>query len=49
MPDVITELESLVEEMKIREIAKRSIFSIPMHLAEGFTIGIKGSVRSLVF
>ncbi|KAF8520514.1 Ku DNA-binding complex Ku70 subunit [Gautieria morchelliformis] len=42
MPDVITELDSLVQEMKIREMAKRSIFSIPMHLADGFTIGVKG-------
>jgi ATP-dependent DNA helicase 2 subunit 1 len=42
MPDVITELDSLVQEMKIREMAKRSVFSIPMQLAEGFTIGIKG-------
>jgi len=42
MPDVITELDSLVQEMKIREIAKRSLFSIPMRLAEGFVIGVKG-------
>ena len=42
MPDVITELDSLVQEMKIREMAKRAVFSIPMHLAEGFTIGVKG-------
>ncbi|KAF8573937.1 SPOC domain-like protein [Ramaria rubella] len=42
MPDVITELDSLVQEMKIREMAKRSIFSIPMHIADGFSIGVKG-------
>jgi ATP-dependent DNA helicase 2 subunit 1 len=46
VPDVITELDSLVQEMKIREMAKRSIFSIPMQLAEGFTIGVKGSAQS---
>jgi ATP-dependent DNA helicase 2 subunit 1 len=45
MPDVITELDALLQEMKIRELAKRSIFSIPMRLAEGFTIGVKGSVQ----
>ena len=46
MPDVIKELDSLVQEMKIREMPKRSIFSIPFHLAEGFTIGVKGSALS---
>ncbi|KIJ51081.1 hypothetical protein M422DRAFT_158695 [Sphaerobolus stellatus SS14] len=42
MPDIITELDSLVQEMRIREIPKRSLFSIPFQLAEGFTIGVKG-------
>jgi len=30
--------------MRIKEIPKRTLFSIPFHLAGGFTIGVKGYV-----
>lgn len=41
-PDIITELESLIQEMKIRELPKRAVFSVPFHLANDLTIGVKG-------
>lgn len=40
----ITRIEELLQQMRIKEIPKRSLFSIPFHLAEGFTIGVKGYV-----
>ena len=40
----ITRIEELLEQMRIKEVPKRSLFSIPLHLAEGFTIGVKGYV-----
>lgn len=43
----ITRVEELLEQMRIREIPKRALFSIPFHLAEGFTIGVKGYVQFL--
>jgi len=38
----ITRIEELLEQMRIKEVPKRTLFSIPFHLAEGFTIGVKG-------
>lgn len=38
----ISRIEDLLSQMRIREVPKRSLFSIPFHLADGFTIGIKG-------
>ncbi|KAF9650204.1 Ku DNA-binding complex, Ku70 subunit [Thelephora ganbajun] len=38
----ITRIEELLEQMRVKEVPKRSLFSIPFHLAEGFTIGVKG-------
>ncbi|KAF9790330.1 SPOC like C-terminal domain-containing protein, partial [Thelephora terrestris] len=38
----ITRVEELLEQMRIKEVPKRTLFSIPLHLAEGFTIGVKG-------
>ena len=38
----ITKIEELLEQMRIREVPKRTLFSIPFHLAEGFTISVKG-------
>ncbi|KAF8638964.1 hypothetical protein AX17_001825 [Amanita inopinata Kibby_2008] len=35
-------MEDLLAQMRIHEIPKRALFSIPFHLADGFTIGIKG-------
>jgi hypothetical protein len=43
----ITRIEELLEQMRIKEIPKRTFFSIPFHLAEGFTIGVKGYVLFL--
>lgn len=40
----ITKIEELLQQMRIKEIPKRSLFSIPFHLAEGFTVGVKGCV-----
>ncbi|KAF8631983.1 hypothetical protein AX15_002093 [Amanita polypyramis BW_CC] len=38
----ITKIEDLLSQMRFHEVPKRSLFSIPFHIAEGFTIGIKG-------
>jgi len=40
--DISTGFSQLLEEMKIREIPKRSLFNIPLILGEGFVIGVKG-------
>jgi len=42
IPDVIQGFDRLLEDIKIRETPKRSLFSIPFILGDGFTIGIKG-------
>lgn len=33
--------------MRIKEVPKRTLFSIPFHLSRGFTIGVKGYVLLL--
>ncbi|KAF8193327.1 SPOC like C-terminal domain-containing protein [Pholiota molesta] len=38
----ISRIDDLLEQMRFREVPKRALFSIPFHLANGFTIGIKG-------
>lgn len=38
----ITRIGELLEQMRFKEVPKRALFSIPFHLAEGFTIGVKG-------
>lgn len=43
----ITRIEELLEQMRIKEVPKRTLFSIPFHLAEGFTIGVGGYVLFL--
>ena len=40
----IAKIEELLEQMRIKEVPKRTLFSIPFHLAGGFTIGVKGYV-----
>ena len=40
----ITRVEDLLQQMRFREMPKRALFSIPFELAEGFVIGVKGSV-----
>ena len=40
----IVKIEELLEQMRIKEVPKRTLFSIPFHLAGGFTIGVKGYV-----
>ncbi|EAU85129.2 Ku70 [Coprinopsis cinerea okayama7 len=38
----IARIEDLLEQMRIHESPKRTLFSVPFHLGEGFTIGVKG-------
>lgn len=47
-PISITRIGELLEQMKIKEVPKRTLFSVPFHLAEGFTIGVKGYVLFLL-
>jgi len=44
----ITRIEELLEQMRIKEVPKHTLFSIPFHLAEGFTFGVKGYVLLLL-
>lgn len=43
----ISRIEDLLSQMRFHEVPKRSLFSIPFKLANGFTIGIKGLVKGL--
>lgn len=45
--DVCEGFEQVIAEMRIREMPKRAMWSIPMEVADGLTIGIKGSAKSL--
>lgn len=38
----ITKVDELLAQMKIREIPKRALFSVPFELAKDFVIGLKG-------
>ncbi len=38
----ISRVEDLLSQMRIHEVPKRTLFSVPLQLAEGFTIGVKG-------
>jgi ATP-dependent DNA helicase 2 subunit 1 len=38
----ITRIDDLLAQMRFREAPKRALFSLPLRLAEGLTIGIKG-------
>ncbi|TFK24811.1 Ku DNA-binding complex, Ku70 subunit [Coprinopsis marcescibilis] len=38
----ISRIEDLLAQMRFHESPKRALFSVPLHLAEGFTIGVKG-------
>ncbi|PCH42686.1 ku70-like protein [Wolfiporia cocos MD-104 SS10] len=44
LPDYmsITRIDELLSEMRFHEVPKRALFSVPMQLAEGFVIGVKG-------
>lgn len=42
----ITRIEDLLAQMRFHEVPKRSQFSIPFELANGFVIGIRGFVIS---
>jgi len=46
LPDSIsiTRMDDLLEQMRFHEQPKRALFSIPLELGKGFTIGVKGSV-----
>ena len=45
----ITKIEDMLAQMRFHEVPKRSLFSIPFHIADGFTIGIKGYVEDVIF
>lgn len=45
----ITKIEDMLAQMRFHEVPKRAIFSIPFHIADGFTIGIKGYVTTSSF
>ncbi|PFH46457.1 hypothetical protein AMATHDRAFT_77665 [Amanita thiersii Skay4041] len=38
----ISRIEDLLAQMRFHEVPKRALFSIPFHLSDGLTIGIKG-------
>jgi ATP-dependent DNA helicase 2 subunit 1 len=38
----ISRVEDLLNQMRIHEIPKRALFSIPFQLADGLSIGVKG-------
>lgn len=38
----ISRVEDLLSQMRIHEVPKRTLFNVPLQLAEGFTIGVKG-------
>jgi hypothetical protein len=40
----ITRIDDLLSQMRFHEAPKRSLFSFPLKLAEGFAIGVKGYV-----
>lgn len=40
--DVCEGFEQVIAEMRIREMPKRVMWSIPMEIADGLTIGVKG-------
>lgn len=42
IPDPITGFDELKEEMRIRESVKRALFSVPLQLGDGLSIGVKG-------
>lgn len=47
LPDSISvsRIDDLLAQLRFREMPKRSLFSIPFELAEGFVIGVKGCVK----
>ena len=45
----ITKIEDMLAQMRFHEVPKRSLFSIPLHIADGLTIGIKGYVEDVIF
>jgi ATP-dependent DNA helicase 2 subunit 1 len=44
--DVCEGFEQVIAEMRIREMPKRAMWSVPMEVADGLTIGVKGSAKS---
>ena len=38
----ISRIDDLLSQMRFREVPKRSQFSVPFELADGFVIGVKG-------
>ena len=40
--DVCEGFDQVIAEMRIREMPKRSVWSVPMNIADNFVIGVKG-------
>lgn len=40
----ITRIDDLLAQMRVHEVPKRALFSIPFQLAKDFVIGVKGQV-----
>jgi len=38
----VSRIEDLLSQMRFHEVPKRSLFSVPLELGDGFKIGIKG-------
>jgi len=38
----ITRIDDLLSQMRFHEVPKRALFSVPLELAKGFVIGVKG-------
>ncbi|KAG8995655.1 ATP-dependent DNA helicase II subunit 1, partial [Tulasnella sp. 427] len=47
IPDPVTGFDELTEEMRIRESVKRALFTAPLQLGDGLTIGVKGLVMEM--
>ena len=41
----ISRVDDLLMQMKFREMPKRTLFSIPFEIGDGFVIGVKGYVE----
>jgi hypothetical protein len=45
--DVITSFQELFEKVKVRDMPKHSLFTVPLHLGPGFSIGVKAYFLSI--
>ena len=45
----ISRVDELLAQMRFHEVPKRALFSVPLTLAPGFVIGVKGCVELLLW